>query len=139
MAHAEQMHLLLSDDRVQTLRPSEGAHSVYLRFPVLMPSKQDKDALCRLSRELGLGISSMYPSAIRQVPELAESLSDAPVPHSVMIAERLVTLPTHELVSEKDVKRICSAIINLMADQVVSKDRVSVRSQCCGSEAPGPN
>ena len=139
VAHAEQILRLLDDEKVQTIQPSEGGHSVYLRFPLLMRSRQDKELLCRISREQGLGISAMYPSAVRQVHELAASLSDVAVPRSAMIAERLVTLPTHELVSEEDVKRICSVITNLLSDQVSSEHRGPVRSQYCGTETPRPN
>lgn len=134
VAHSAQMRRLLSDARVQTIQPIEDAHSVYLRFPVLMRSRQDKDALCRISRTQGLGVSAMYPSALGQVEELSEKLSAEPVPHSVMIAERLVTLPTHELVSDEDVKRICSIITNHRGDKEVGHHSVAGSSRCCGAE-----
>lgn len=139
VAHAAQIRRLLSEDQVETIRPSQGGHSVYLRFPLLMRSRQDKDALCRISREQGLGISAMYPSAIGQVPELSASLSAAPVPHSVAIAERLVTLPTHELLSDEDLKRMCAVVSNSLQDQVIGNNAVADGSRCCASELAKPN
>lgn len=134
--HAAYMRQLLSGGRLQTIQSADGAHSVYLRFPVLMRSKQDKETLCRVSREQGLGLSAMYPSAIGNVAELSEALSAEPVPQSDLIAERLVTLPTHELVSDEDIKRICSVIINHLGDQVVGQHSLSDSSQCCGAGVP---
>lgn len=139
VAHAAQIRRLLSEDQVQTIQPSQGGNSVYLRFPLLMPSSLDKDALCRISREQGLGISAMYPSAIQQVPELSVSLAAAPIPQSVTIAERLVTLPTHELVSDEDLKRMCAVVVNILRDQVIGTNAIAGGSQCCASELVKPN
>ena len=52
----------------------------------------------------------MYPSSVQYIAELRETLSSQSVPQSTMIAERLVTLPTHELLSEGDIERICGAV-----------------------------
>ena len=108
VAHAEQTKRLLSASHVLT--PSGQGHSVFLRLPLLMRSKQEKDALCRLSAEQGLGVSSLYPSAIQYIAELREALSSQQAPQAAMIAERLVTLPTHEFLSAGDLERISRAI-----------------------------
>ncbi len=109
VTHAEHLLRLL----VSTVRPvtaSGRGESVYLRLPVLMRSKQEKETLCRRSADEGLGISSLYPSSVEQIALLAETLSSQHVPQSTIIAERLVTLPTHELVSDKDLVRLCAAV-----------------------------
>lgn len=114
--HAE--HLLRSvPAHVQTITPSGRGRAVYLRLPLLMRSKQEKNALCRRSGEQGLGISPLYPSAVEQIAELSETLSSQHVPQSAMIAERLVTLPTHELMSEADLVRLCAAVNSVQQDQ----------------------
>lgn len=110
VAHAEQVIRSLGSSAVQTIQPSGRDHSVYLRLPLLMRSKQEKEALCQISGEQGLGVSSMYPSSVQYIAELREALSSQSVPQSTMIAERLVTLPTHELLSEVDIERICGAV-----------------------------
>jgi hypothetical protein len=88
-----------------------------------MRSKQEKDALCRRSVEQGLGISALYPSAIKQIPELSEMLSYDQAPGSTMIAERLVTLPTHELVSDADLVRLRVVLDSIRGNQDVDVNR----------------
>ena len=110
VAHAEQSIRSLTPYHVQTIQPSGRGRSVYLRLPVLMRSKQEKDLVCRMSAERGLGISSMYPSSLQHITELRESVSSQDVPQSTMIAERMVTLPTHELVSDDDLVRISHVV-----------------------------
>ena len=110
VAHAECVRQTLDQYGVQTVKPSGRGRSVYLRLPVLMRSKWAKAALCRMSVEQGLGVSSMYPSSIQDIAELRESLLGQSVPQSAMIAEQLVTLPTHEYLSDADLVRICAAV-----------------------------
>ena len=75
-----------------------------------MRSKREKEALCRLSDEQGLGITALYPTSLQDIAELRATLSSQPVPRSAMVAERLVTLPTHEFISASDVQRIGRAV-----------------------------
>ena len=75
VANAEQMLQSLDSSPVQTIKLSGRGHSVYLRLPLLMCSKQEKEALCRVSVEQGLGVSSVYPSSVQNIPELREKLS----------------------------------------------------------------
>jgi dTDP-4-amino-4,6-dideoxygalactose transaminase len=110
VSHAEQMLRSLDSGTVQTIKSSGPGHSVYLRLPVLMHSKQEKETVCRMSGEQGLGLSSLYPSSVQQIAELHGALSSQHVPHATMVADRLVTLPTHELLSENDLARICRVI-----------------------------
>ena len=110
ITHAEQVMQVLGPNPVQRISPVGQGRSVCLRLPLLMRSAQEKEALCRLSDEEGLGISSMYPSSIRDIPQLRDTLSSQTVPRAAMLAERLVTLPTHEYLSNRDLKRICQAI-----------------------------
>ncbi|HVG02706.1 MAG TPA: aminotransferase class V-fold PLP-dependent enzyme [Nitrospira sp.] len=110
ITHAEKVMQLLSASHIQTIPTAGQGRSVFLRLPLLMRSKQQKEALCRLSDEQGLGISSMYPSSVRDIAELRTTFSSQPVPQAAMLAERLVTLPTHEFLSPHDLKRICRAI-----------------------------
>ena len=84
-----------------------------------MRSKQEKDALCRMSVEQGLGVSSMYPSSVQHIVELRDSLAFQNVPQSLAIAERLVTLPTHELLSDADLVRICATVQSIQRAQRV--------------------
>ncbi|MCC2641094.1 MAG: putative Aminotransferase [Nitrospira sp.] len=109
-AHAQVTLESVGASSAQAIKPYPRGRSVYLRLPLLMRSKQEKEALCRVSSEEGLGVSSMYPSSIQHIAELRERLSSQHVPQSTMLAERLVTLPTHEFLAPRDLQRICRAI-----------------------------
>ena len=110
VTHAEELLRLLASSPIRAIKASGQNHSVYLRLPLLMRSRQEKEALCRASVEQGLGVSSMYPSSIQYIAELRTELESQAVPQATMMAERLVTLPTHEFVSGHDLARICSAV-----------------------------
>jgi len=75
---------------------------VYLRLPVLLPSKQAKERVCALSKQYGLGISPLYPTAIQDIPELQGRLRNKELPGATMVADRLVTVPVHHLVGHRD-------------------------------------
>jgi perosamine synthetase len=79
----------------------------YLRLPVLMESSQARDRIYSVSRNRGLGISRMYPTPINEIEEIKDAFNDKDFPSAKMIAERLLTIPTHHLLSEKDKKSIC--------------------------------
>ena len=110
VAHAAQTLKSVEGSCVQAITPNPRGRSVYLRLPLLLRSKEEKEALCRTSAEQGLGMSSMYPSSIEDIPELHDMISSQHVPQSAMIAERLITLPTHEFLSSNDRDRIRRAI-----------------------------
>jgi dTDP-4-amino-4,6-dideoxygalactose transaminase len=126
--HAERL-LRSIPSHLQIGTPSGRGKSVYLRLPLLLRSKEEKNALCRKSAEQGLGISAMYPSAVKQIAELSGILSSQDVAESTLIAERLVTLPTHELVSDADLVRLRAAL-----ESVQENHDVNVNSP---HEAPG--
>lgn len=78
----------------------------YLRLPVLMDSREARDRIYSLSQKRGLGISRMYPSPINDIEEIKASFKGKDFPAAEMIAEKLLTVPTHHLLSEKDKKSI---------------------------------
>ena len=114
--HAERIRHVVPSD-VQTVTSSGRVRSVYLRLPLLMRSKQAKDALCQRSAEQGLGISALYPCAVKEITELSETLSSQQAPECTKIGERLVTLPTHELVSDGDLVRLRTALERVQDEQ----------------------
>lgn len=91
----------------RTAQVSESAP--WLRLPVLMPTSEDKRALCQVAQQKGLGISGLYPAPISEIPELRTRFAQDHYPGARTLAERLVTLPTHCYVSDRDIERICAA------------------------------
>ena len=84
------------------VQPIMGAGSLFLRLPVLVRDREAKEAVCRMSREQGAGLSPNYPATIQEIPELAGQLAGRRYPGAQEVVDRLVTLPTHQFVSEQD-------------------------------------
>lgn len=80
--------------------------TVYLRLPLVLESPALKQELCARADDLGLGISPMYPSAIPAIPELRGRVGGVDCPHAAWVADRLVTLPVHPFVTERDRERL---------------------------------
>jgi dTDP-4-amino-4,6-dideoxygalactose transaminase len=87
-------------------KPIIHSQGVYLRLPVLMRDREAKDTVCTLSRESGAGISPNYPTTIQEIPELAGRIRHRTCPGAQEIVDRLVTLPTHRFVTERDSQKL---------------------------------
>jgi dTDP-4-amino-4,6-dideoxygalactose transaminase len=84
------------------IKPITGKEAIYLRLPVLLRDRETKEAVCRQSREEGAGVSQNYPATIQEIPELASLLADRECAGAQEVVDRLVTLPTHQFVKERD-------------------------------------
>jgi dTDP-4-amino-4,6-dideoxygalactose transaminase len=84
------------------IQPITGKEAVYLRLPVMVRDRETKEAVCRQSREVGAGLSPNYPATIQEIPELASRLAGRKCPGAQEVVDRLVTLPTHQFVTEAD-------------------------------------
>lgn len=100
----------LRESQVNRIFPQSQYGSVHLRLPLLMSSGEQKKRLCALSKQRGLGISAFYPATVQQIPELQPALGTTNVSGASILAERLVTLPTHDYVTDHDVRRIVAAV-----------------------------
>lgn len=84
------------------MQPITGKEAVYLRLPVMVRDRETKEAVCRQSRDVGAGLSPNYPATIQEIPELAGRLAGRKCPGAQEVVDRLVTLPTHQFVTEAD-------------------------------------
>jgi dTDP-4-amino-4,6-dideoxygalactose transaminase len=87
----------------------ESEQTVYLRYPYFMNDKREKERVCALSQQQGLGITPAYPP-ITTIPELQGTLAGFRVPGASFLADHLVTLPTHCYVTPQDSSRIVSVL-----------------------------
>ena len=78
-----------------------------LRLPVILPEREFTDYIYQRSCEMGLGIGRMYPTAISMIEAVRPEFYTKSFPFSEMIAQRLVTIPTHRYVSGEVRKAIC--------------------------------
>jgi perosamine synthetase len=92
------------------LKAWKGRPLPVLRLPLLVRDKQTRDRLLSAARREGLGISRMYPSPVDEIEEIRNWFRGRTFPRSKDIAERIVTIPTHHLLSGEDRSRIVSLI-----------------------------
>lgn len=78
-----------------------------LRLPVLLDSREMRARLLSLSYEKGLGLSAMYPTPVHQIEEIRSLFNGACFPSAEAICQRLITIPTHSLLSRGDKEAIC--------------------------------
>jgi|CXWL01.1.fsa_nt_gi dTDP-4-amino-4,6-dideoxygalactose transaminase len=95
---------------LQRFDPVRTKGVAYLRVPLLMPTADSKAAVCALARSQGLGVGSLYPAPISDIPELEGILVPRRCEGARTLAERLVTLPVHHYVERTDIERICRAL-----------------------------
>jgi perosamine synthetase len=98
IANAERLRAALADvPALQLITPPAGARPVYLRLPVLARSQTERDRLVTALEAAGIGATASYPSALADVQEVRARLApDATeTPGARLVAERILTLPTH--------------------------------------------
>ncbi len=93
-----------------------------LRFPLRVRDKNKREFLLRESARMGMGIMPVYPTSINAIPELKGRIDGGAFPVAESCAEELVTLPTHEYLTEKDmtiVRRLLSCALTARDHQPV--------------------
>ena len=79
----------------------------HLRLPIIVNNRETRDQIYSDSQKYGLGISLMYPTAISRIEEIKNDFKENNFPAANKIEERLLAIPTHHLLSERDKKNIC--------------------------------
>lgn len=95
---------------------SQKARLPFLRFPLLLESRRQRDAVFNASQGRGLGLSTMYPSALSGIEEILDSVIDPECPVATSVAQRLIALPTHRHVTDQDRERIFSILKSSTAE-----------------------
>jgi dTDP-4-amino-4,6-dideoxygalactose transaminase len=104
--------------RQLTLSAPQTSPVAYLRLPVLVRSPAARASLYAAAKNDGIGISLMYPAAVNEIGEIASQFANQSFPAAAYVAGRLVTIPTHELLSMNDKKKI----YNMLADMPLSDE-----------------
>lgn len=96
---------------VAAIRPRADTEPAYLRLPLLVADHGARQrVLDAVNREVG-GATASYPTCIADIPELRGLLADGD--HATggrLVASRIVTLPTHPLVTADDAGRVVAAV-----------------------------
>jgi len=93
------------------LRLSNGSSIPCLRLPAMPDEAGTKERNFSSPDMAGLGISRMYPTAINEVEEIRERFDGMAFPSAEKAAESLLTIPTHQLLTEKDKEKIVEAFL----------------------------
>lgn len=88
-------------------KPMDSSSPIYLRYPIFLRDKIQRDKAYQNLKIRGLGSHFMYPSPIGEIHGIAAHVTGKPNQEiSKQIAERLLTLPTHTLLRKKDIEEI---------------------------------
>ena len=81
-----------------------GAVPVFVRFPLLARDAGTRAALAEALLARGIGASASYPAALCDVPEVRAiaAMANGGCPGARDVASRIVTLPTHPLMEQRD-------------------------------------
>jgi hypothetical protein len=90
--------------------PAAGPAHPYLRLPVFLASRGERDRICALSRQRGLGIGIAYPTPVSEIPEIRFAFDGQRFPAAQEVAERLLTIPTHHWLSDEDKSAIAECV-----------------------------
>ncbi len=85
----------------------------YLRFPLLVKEQSRRNDLIKALRRSGIAATTMYPSTISNIRHIDKYLANVQreFPGAQYVVDRLITLPTHSFVSERDIQKIIACLL----------------------------
>lgn len=92
------------------LRLPQGPSHPYLRLPIFAPTPKRRERIHSLAQQRGLGVSLAYPTPINEIPEISEMFDGKRFPAASRVSEHILTIPTHEWLSEKDRRAIVECV-----------------------------
>lgn len=90
------------------IRANEG--DCPIRYPLVFAGEQQRDAALSALLRAGLGASASYPSVLNEYPALDGHVSGEDVAQARSVSKRILTLPTHVYVGERDRERTLAII-----------------------------
>ncbi len=98
--HAEILTVAIKQSStLQTINIREEADPIFLRFPIIAESKQQRENLFNEFWANGIGVGRLYEETL---PTIYPAINAASFPGAEIIAHRLLTLPTHHYVTKDD-------------------------------------
>jgi perosamine synthetase len=92
-----------------------GASYPLLRLPLLAATPEEKQQLHSRSKVRGLGLSLAYPTAVNEIPDVRAVVNGQQFPSAAAVASRLLTLPTHHWLLEKDKRALADLCLESRA------------------------
>ena len=99
-----------SVSRQMSLSLPQGPSHPYLRLPILAATPQGRERIHSFAQRRGLGVSVAYPTPINEIPEISHLFDGMRFPTARRVSEHILTIPTHQWISEKDRKAIVECV-----------------------------
>ena len=84
----------------------DGSEPVYLRFPVIIKDASLRDTIHDELHRCGISASKMYVKSLNRYDYLNEIVPDVECPQAEYVADRILTVPTHPLLTQGDLELI---------------------------------
>lgn len=88
----------------------DGAEPVYLRLPIIAKSRQIREEIYHKLNYVGIGVSRMYTNPLHRYDYLKDIVPDGNYPIAEYVADRILALPTHPLMRERDLQKIVEVL-----------------------------
>jgi dTDP-4-amino-4,6-dideoxygalactose transaminase len=98
-----------------SLRGAQNPTPPYVRLPLVLSTPDERERIYSLSQQQGLGLSTAYPSAVSDIPEIQSVFDGQSFPRAQQLSKNLLTLPTHQWLSRKDISAIAELCGNRSA------------------------
>jgi dTDP-4-amino-4,6-dideoxygalactose transaminase len=95
-------------------RLARDASRPWLRLPIVAASRGARARVYAASQKRGLGFSLAYPAPINEIPEIRSAFAGQHFPCAGSLSERILTLPTHHWLSERDKRAIAALCRELL-------------------------
>ena len=99
-----------SVSRQMSLSLPQGPSHPYLRLPILAATPQGRERIHSFAQRRGLGLSVAYPTPINEIPEISHMFDGRRFPTARRVSEHILTIPTHQWISEKDKRAIAACV-----------------------------
>ena len=92
---------------LNSIQIPEQADPIFLRFPIIAASNQQREELFAQLWSSGIGVGRLYEETL---PIIFATKDEKIYPGAEIIAHQLLTLPTHHYVTEEDLQTMCRII-----------------------------
>jgi perosamine synthetase len=99
------------------LRKFDNYSGSFLRLPFVAENTESRNRVLAASRIRGMGISRMYPFPVNEIHEMQAQFAGHTFPEAKAVADRLLTIPTHELLTEEDRESVCGLFTETLGQQ----------------------
>jgi len=119
----------LSNNSLVSFFAEENQTAVCLRFPIFIQRLEDKTRILSESEAKGLGIMFTYPDSIDGIPELKDTVPQKRYPVAKSMAQNILTLPVHPMVSEQDMQKIIGLFDKIDSQNMYKPDKLDEPSK----------